>query len=483
MRAPWVQWTFPLSQRRCSSLKSQCLLVVPMQRPSATPDSVSHDSENVAVQEARTEYRLYRRRFVGLAALVILNLAAGMTWPWFGPISNDMVQAFGITLDQVNWLGNVMSCMYLPVSLCVPIFVSKYGIRRCCDIGAATLLLSAWVRYAGTTNGVSTSVAYALLLLGQIFASVAQPIFEILAPIYSETWFGLKGRTTATMIMAMANPIGGAVGQVLSPLVGNPRQSILVLGIVCSAAVPAVFAMSAAPPSPPTYSASQKSPDLLLLLQDLCGQSKATKSTMTSRERIDFIIMLLIFGALSAITNNFTILSAEILQPVEYSATTSGLMGAVLLLTGIAAAAVTAPLFDRVFTHHLALTVKILVPITSVGWFSLIWAVRPSNTVGLFIIMAILGGCSLTMLPVGLELACDLTQHAEGSAALMWFSCNLFGFVLILGACALRAGPEALPTLNMHKGLILNGVIALVSGCLPLLIRGKQVRKELDEQE
>ena len=52
-------------------------------------------------------------------------------------------------------------------------------------------------------------------------------------------------------------------------------------------------------------------------------------------------------------------------------------MGATLLLSGMAAAVVTAPLFDRVFTHHLAATTKRLVPIAAIGWFVLIWAGKP----------------------------------------------------------------------------------------------------------
>jgi hypothetical protein len=31
-------------------------------------------------------------------------------------------------------------------------------------------------------------------------------------------------------------------------------------------------------------------------------------------------------------------------------------------------------LFDRVLTHHLAITSKLLVPIIAIGWLSLIWA-------------------------------------------------------------------------------------------------------------
>jgi hypothetical protein len=61
-------------------------------------------------------------------------------------------------------------------------------------------------------------------------------------------------------------------------------------------------------------------------------------------------------------------------QPVGYSSDTAGFMGAALLLSGIVAAIVTAPLFDRVFTNHLAITSKVLVPILAAAWLSMIWA-------------------------------------------------------------------------------------------------------------
>jgi FLVCR family MFS transporter 7 len=46
--------------------------------------------------------------------------------------------------------------------------------------------------------------------------------------------------------------------------------------------------------------------------------------------------------------------------------------------------------------------------------------VKPDNTGGLFAIMAIIGICSLIMLPVGLELGAEVTRNADGSAAILW---------------------------------------------------------------
>jgi len=40
----------------------------------------------------------------------------------------------------------------------------------------------------------------------QLFAGIAQPMFQVLGPMYSERWFDLKGRTTATMIIAVGMP-------------------------------------------------------------------------------------------------------------------------------------------------------------------------------------------------------------------------------------------------------------------------------------
>ena len=58
----------------------------------------------------------------------------------------------------------------------------------------------------------------------------------------------------------------------------------------------------------------------------------------------------------------------------------AGYMGATLLLAGLVTAIITSPLFDRVFTRHLAITCKVLCPILGGMWLSLIWASACSST-------------------------------------------------------------------------------------------------------
>ncbi|KAF8160671.1 major facilitator superfamily domain-containing protein [Crassisporium funariophilum] len=431
----------------------------------------------------RDSYRLYRRRFTGLVALVFLNIVSAMSWPWFGPISNNTAAEFGITLDEVNWLGNIVAIVYLPTALLIPSVISRYGIRRCCDIGAVALIISAWVRYAGTAQSLSPKGAYALLIVGQFFASIAQPIYQVIGPKYSETWFDLKGRTTATMIVAISNPFGGAIGQLLSPLVGDTRQSILVLGIMSTVVAPLVFLIGAAPPTPPTYAGSKGPHSLTSLVRAMLGLKVEPTTYMTIRERFDFAIIFMVFSVLVGISNTFAIISAQILQPYGYSADQSGFMGACMLLTGMVAAFIVAPLFDRVFTHHLAIISKILVPIVAVGWLSLIWAVRPDNTAALFVIMTVIGVCSVPMLPIGMELACEVTRNADGSSAFVWFGGNLLGVIFVLSTGALRAGPNGSPPLNLKHALIFMGIVVMAGSASILLLRGQQKRRDLDEEK
>ena len=92
-------------------------------------------------------YRVYRRRWLGVLGLFLLNIAAGMNWLWFSPVSlqgmfpsswlwdcayeysNAVAETFHMTLTQVNWLNNTVNIVYIPVSFLVPPLSKRYGIR------------------------------------------------------------------------------------------------------------------------------------------------------------------------------------------------------------------------------------------------------------------------------------------------------------------------------------------------------------------
>lgn len=93
------------------------------------------------------------------------------------------------------------------------------------------LLAGNWIRYGGTV-----SKNFGVVCFGQILTGLAQP-FVLSAPTrYSDLWFAGNGRVAATALMSLANPFGGALGQLIDPFLATKPSDIpdmvLVIAIV-----------------------------------------------------------------------------------------------------------------------------------------------------------------------------------------------------------------------------------------------------------
>jgi len=204
---------------------------------------------------------------------------------------------------------------------------------------------------------------------------------------------------------------------------------------------------------------------------------------MTRTERIDFFILFLAFGVLVAGTSSFSVFISQIFAPYGYSDVTSGLMGGIFLISGLVAAIISAPLFDRVLIHHLAMTVKIALPILTAAWVGLIFVVKPNNLAGIYVVLVSISSISFILLPVGLELGVEITHSAETSTAVLWSGGNTVSFCWVLVMNALRAGPDADPPLNMKRALIFNAAFIAGTALLSIPFTGAQTRRKLDEQK
>ncbi|CUA66766.1 Major facilitator superfamily domain-containing protein 7 [Mus musculus] [Rhizoctonia solani] len=447
-------------------------------------DVAQGDSSSSVVSPSPEAFRLYKRRWVGLIGICLLNIVCGLNWLWFSSIAIDTSQEFGVSVDRVNWLGNSVNLIYLPVSVIVPFGFSRWGLRTSCAVGSLGLLISAWIRYAGTTPSLSPNGRYTLLLIGQIFTGFSQPWFQILGPKYSETWFDLRGRTTATMVIAIANPIGAALSQLIAPTFSKVRESVLILAIITSAAAPTAALIASKPPTPPTYAGSHPSPPAAQIFRAFIGKARQGEAFMTFRERLDMTIVTLLFGAFVGAFGAFSILINQIFEPYGYSSDAAGIMGGVLILAGIVGAAILSPIFDRYLTHHLALAAKILVPLVAAGYVALIWDVRANNFAGLYPVMCVIGVASFSLLPIALEIGCEVTRSAETSSAVLWFAGNLLSVVLVLSMNALKDdSPDASPRSNMFKSLIFQGCFVAVIALSVFGLKGQQTRRELDVQK
>lgn len=427
-------------------------------------------------------YKLYKRRWFGILTLVLFNVISGMNGQFFGPITTSVHEEWNISLTRINWTSNIVNLAYLPATFLTVYITKRVGIKKTILLGGVHLLLANWIRVAAISPSLTPDGKFGIMMFSQLFVALAQGCCQIITVRYSELWFDVRGRVTATMFTNIANPLGGAIASLVLPQLPTVNWAILTAAIIATVIFPFGFLIQEHPPSPPTFAGSTESPGMMSLINALRGKLPLdSPQYMDGRDRLDFVLIFMVFGVICAATSTWSNFGNQIYGPYGYTQTRVGLFDATILLAGIVAAVAGAPIIGRLFGRNLQWAVRIFLPIISACWVAQIWNVKPHNDGGIFAVMAIIGICSFLLLPVGLELGAEVTRNAEASCGMLWLNVNFMAFIWILVEDALRAGPDATPPNNMTRALIYNGsAIAAVSFLFLLGFRGQQKRREKD---
>ena len=170
------------------------------------------------------------------------------------------------------------------------------------------------------------------------------------------------------------------------------------------------------------------------------------------------------------------------MTPYGFSETESGIAGAVLILVGLVSAAVTSPIMDR--TKAYLMFIKMAVPLIALCYLAFIWAPGTRSLVAPFIILAILGAASFSLVPVALEWLVEVTWPVgpEAGSTICWTGGQLFGAIFILVSDALKEGIEGDPPFTMGKALLFQAVVgaAAVPCAMCLGLVGKVTRGRLE---
>ncbi|GAD97082.1 hypothetical protein AN5596.2 [Paecilomyces variotii No. 5] len=405
------------------------------------------------------EYRVYKRRFLGLIQLVLLNIVVSWDWLTFSAISTTSAEYFQVSEGAINWMSTAFLFAFCFVSPITIFTLNKGGPKPAILATSALILVGNWIRYAGTkANGG----IFGLAMLGQILIGFAQP-FCLSAPTrYSDLWFSDHGRTSATALATLANPLGAAIGQLVdSAWATKPSDvpnMVLYISIISTVAtVPSIF-LPAAPPTPPSASS-----------QATASRGPLRKEMSQLFRTVEFYLIFIPFSVYVGFFNSVSSLLNQILSPYNFSETDAGIAGGILIIVGLIASAIVSPLTDR-FKHYLG-TIKILIPIVAAGDIGLIFA--PSSPAGIapsYVVCAILGASSFSLLPVTLEYLVEITYpfSPEIGSTICWTGGQLLGAIFIIVQDALKAPSDAHPPYSMRNALIFSAVIATVVVPLPL---------------
>lgn len=291
-------------------------------------------------------------------------------------------------------------------------------------------------------------------MFGQILIGLAQP-FVLSAPThYSDLWFTPSGRISATAIASLANPFGGALGQLINPFLAPEPSSIpamtLYVALISTIASFPSFFIPAKPPTPVSPSSTQPTPSLPQTIRLL-------------RKNPTFYLLLFPFAIYVGLFNSTSSLLTQILSPYSFTETSSGIAGAVLILVGLLSAAITSPIMDR--TKAYLPFIKISVPIIALCYLAFIWAPGTRTIVAPYIILAILGAASFSLVPVALEWLVEVTWPVgpEAGSTICWAGGQLLGGIFIVVGDSLKEGDDADPPFTMGRALVFQAVMALAA--------------------
>ena len=388
----------------------------------------------IAPEHDRVVYQTYKRRYIGLFAIVLLNISTGFVWLTYSSVPDEAAAYLSCSKDIVNLTTILYFVAYLVMSPVSGWMFERHGIKRSLLFGAAIQLVGAFLRYFA--NFIDATPNHnggrlALTLVGQIIAAAAQPFFLNVPPKFAAVWFSESGRTTATMIGSVANAFAAALAQLIIPVITTDKDSmvnsVLTCAILSVVAFVPVLLMSDRPPTPPSPSAAEA---LLVTSEEPFWIS--LKKVGSNKQ---FLILMFMFGTFVGFFNAFSSLITQFTAPYGYSSSDAGYFGAAMIVAGLVGAGIAGPVIDR--TKQFKSLCKVFVPIATAFYIIFVFVVRKDFFGGIIGVSALLGLFSFALLPVILELGVECTYPVTpaSSTSLLWTSGQFFAviFLVILG--------------------------------------------------
>lgn len=111
---------------------------------------------------------------------------------------------------------------YIPGSILSVWMLDAHGLAASLSLAAWLTAVGCWVRYLGVILLLPkghTTASFVVMMVGQILAALAQPMYVNVPSRLSGDWFAVKEREAATTIGSMAGPLGNAFGSFVPTLI------------------------------------------------------------------------------------------------------------------------------------------------------------------------------------------------------------------------------------------------------------------------
>lgn len=364
-----------------------------------------------------TEYKVYTRRWFMLIIFVLYSASNAFQWIQYSIIANVIMQYYNVTSTAVDWASMVYMVTYIPLIFPASYLLDKKGLRFAAILGALGTCAGSWIKVFSVAPNL-----YWLGLTGQTVSAISQ-VFVLSVPArLAAVWFGPDQVSSACSIGVFGNQLGVAVGFLLPPMLVKMQEDNVKIGEELSimfyyiAAFTTVILImillffKAEPPTPPS-AAQGKANELSELEGDsfLLSVKKLAINPAYLLLVVSYGINVGIYYAIS------TLLNQIIVKYYPGHEEDAGRIGLVIIVAGMFGSVVCGIILDT--THKFKETTLGVYICSLIGMIVYTCTLNQGITV-VYIVSGLLGFFMTGYLPVGFELAAELTYpEPEGTSA------------------------------------------------------------------
>ncbi len=382
-------------------------------------------------------YRVFRYRWVILAAIVPMILCTEMFWLTLAPISSMAEQYYGVGSLEISMFSTCYMIMYIIFTLPASWVIDKFGFRHSLTIGAIITAIFGIFRMLFADH-------YMIALLCQFLIAVGQPFLLNISTKVPANWFPVNERSIASGILTMAQYLGFVAAMVVSPILAQKNgiptvyQIYAVIGCVCC--VIAIAFTREHPATPPGPEAIKEDISITSMLK-------------LFRNR-NFIYVLVIVFISMGIFNTLLTLIEPILKPRGMTMEEAGLVGAVFVIAGVLGAVILPIISDKLrrrtplFITAIALLVPLYLGLTYLNGVMVVTLV---SAIAGFTVM----GVAPILFQHGAEVAYPVKEGTSFGLILLMGQISGSLFVVLFEAIGKASGSVRLPMLIIVAATIL----------------------------
>jgi len=272
------------------------------------------------MEQAISEYKSYRYRWVVLAVYMYVSALTQLYWLNFAAIETFVEGHFSIPASTVMWFTLVFPLVQVLLSMPAGMVIDKKGFKYGVGIGALFTGVFAMFRLVNTDS-------FIILLISQIGIAVGQPFVLNGVTKLVVTWFPQKEEATAVGLGSLALLVGMMVGLGATPALVQYlgfETMLLIYGILGVLGILLFFLLAKPHPATPAREVEAQ--------QEITGW-QGIKHILKMR---DFVILGFIALVGIGVFNGLATWLEKILNELhQIPMTDAGIISAILVLSGI----------------------------------------------------------------------------------------------------------------------------------------------------